>query len=46
MWSLMLETVWIILTKDRLREGEYNNVFVRKIGLVEITKEINPNVYL
>jgi hypothetical protein len=37
--------VWVVLTKDRFLVGEYNKLVARKIGLVEIVENINPNAY-
>ncbi|KAH9792899.1 hypothetical protein KPL71_004332 [Citrus sinensis] len=37
--------VWAVLTKDRFSVGEYNKLFARKIGPLEIIEKINPNAY-
>ena len=37
--------VWAILTKDRFPVDDYNKLFVKKIGPVEIIEKINPNAY-
>ncbi|KAH9679135.1 hypothetical protein KPL71_025994 [Citrus sinensis] len=39
------DLVWAVLTKDRFSVGEYNKLFARKIGPLEIIEKINPNAY-
>ncbi|KAE8704407.1 General regulatory factor 9, MU isoform 1 [Hibiscus syriacus] len=37
--------VWVVLTRDRLLVGEYNNLKDRKIGPCEVVQKINDNAY-
>lgn len=39
------DSVWVVLTKDRLPAGDYNKLKSRKIGSVEVIEMINPNAY-
>ncbi|KAH9684874.1 Endonuclease [Citrus sinensis] len=39
------DLVWAVLTKDRFLVGEYNKLFAKKIGPLEIFEKINPNAY-
>ena len=41
----MGDFVWAVLTKDHFPAGEYNKLYARKIGPVEIVDKINPNAY-
>ncbi|GJT13555.1 putative nucleotidyltransferase, ribonuclease H, partial [Tanacetum coccineum] len=37
--------VWVVLTKDHFRVGEYNKLSAKKIGPLEIVEKINYNAY-
>ena len=37
--------VWAVLTKDCFPTGDYNKLYAKKIGPVEIVEKINPNAY-
>ncbi|GKE20230.1 hypothetical protein Tco_1431742, partial [Tanacetum coccineum] len=37
--------VWAVLTKDRFSVGEYNKLYAKKIGPLEIVEKINSNAY-
>ena len=39
------DLVWFVLTKDRFSVGEYNKLYARKFGPLEIIEKINPNAY-
>ena len=39
------DSVWVVLTKDRLPAGEYNKLKSRKTDPVEVIEMINPNAY-
>ena len=35
--------VWVVLTKDWFSVGDYNKLFDKKIGPIEIIENISPN---
>ncbi|GJR02381.1 putative reverse transcriptase domain-containing protein [Tanacetum coccineum] len=37
--------VWAILTKDHFSVGEYNKLYAKKIGPVEVVEKMNSNAY-
>ncbi|GJQ97853.1 hypothetical protein Tco_0008992 [Tanacetum coccineum] len=37
--------VWAVVTKDRFPVGEYNKLFAKKVGPLEIVEKINSNAY-
>ena len=37
--------IWAVFTKDHYPAGEYNKLYAKKIGPLEVLEKINPNAY-